>query len=390
MSNSRRPLRIGIVGLGNAARMILPHLASSELVELAGAADTRVEARERFTSTYSQPAFETVEELARSNVDVIWVATPNEFHAKHVVVAADAGRHVVCEKPMALSLTDCDRMIAAADRTGVKFMLGHSKLKQAPILKMREIIAEGSLGNVIQISTWNYNDWLQRPRLEAEVDTDQGGGICYRQAPHQIDIVRYLAGRPARSIRSVANRADPGFRTEGNYSALVEFDGNLAANLVYNAYGYFDVTELSWGIGEGGDIRDIANPRPPTPRLTGPVQGGVRYGQAAANQGADKKERRQPFYGLTIVSCEYGTIRQSPDGLYIYDRNGRREIVCDREPPIRKDLVELVSAISDDRAPFPDGHWGKATLEVCLGLLESSRSRTEVMLHHQGTAFSEG
>lgn len=375
------PLRVGIVGLGNAARMILPNAAASAHVVLAGAADSRADARRRFTETYRLPVFETVEELARSDLDVVWVATPNQFHAEHVVVAAEAGKHVVCEKPMALTLADCDRMIAAAAANNVKFMLGHSKLMQAPIRKMREVLDSGVLGEVIQISTWNYNDWLQRPRLAAEVDTEQGGGICYRQAPHQVDIVRYLAGRPARSIRAVAKRADSNFPTEGNFSALLEFDGGLAANLVYNAYGFFDVAELSWNIGEGGEVR-VPSTSVRRSRLKGPVEPGAQYGRGQGGSG-EMPERRQPFYGLTVVSCERGVLRQSPDGVFIYDESGRREVLCDTAPPVLRDFAELAAAITEDRAPFPDGNWGKATVEVCLALLESSQKSQEVRLSHQ-------
>ena len=380
------PLRMGIVGLGNAARMILPNAKTSADVVLVAACDVRDEVRSRFSETHGLPVYETVEELARSDLDVVWVATPNQFHADHVVAAAEAGRHVVCEKPMALTLADCDRMIAAASANNVKFMLGHSKLMQAPIRKMREILDSGVLGKVIQISTWNYNDWLQRPRLAAEVDTDQGGGICYRQAPHQVDIVRYLAGCRAQSIRAVANRADTNFPTEGNFSALLAFEGGLAANLVYNAYGFFDVTEFTWNIGEGGEVRTPISEAAPRRRLKGPVEPGGQDGRLGTPK---KTERRQPFYGLTIVSCERGVLRQSPDGLFIYDEAGRREVVCDDAPPILRDFAELRSSIAQDRAPFPDGHWGKATVEVCLALLESSKRSQEMPLLFQARADAE-
>ncbi len=375
------PLRMGIVGLGNAARMILPNAKASADVVLVAACDVRDEVRSRFSETHNLAAYETVEELARSDLDVIWVATPNQFHVGHVVVAAEAGKHVVCEKPMALTLADCDRMIAAAAANNVKFMLGHSKLMQAPIRKMREVLDSGVLGKVIQISTWNYNDWLQRPRLAAEVDTDQGGGICYRQAPHQVDIVRYLAGCRAQSIRAVANRADPNFPTEGNFSALLVFEGGLAANLAYNAYGFFDVTEFTWNIGEGGEVRTPISESVPRARLKGPVEPGAQYNRQQGS--GNKTERHQPFYGLTIVSCERGVLRQSPDGLFLYDETGSREVPCDTDPPILRDFAELRSSIAEDRAPFPDGHWGKATVEVCLALLESSKRSQEIPLLFQ-------
>ena len=366
-------LKIGIVGLGNAASMIVPALNGGGAA-LAGAADIRPEARAKLTATHGVPTFASVEELVRCDLDAVWIATPNQFHAEQAVAAATAGKHVICEKPMALTLAECDQMINAAAANNVMLLLGHSKLMQAPVRKMREILDSGSLGSVVQIATWNYNDWLQRPRLPAEVDTDQGGGICYRQAPHQIDIVRYLMGRPARSIRGVVNRADPNFPTEGNYTALMSFDG-AAASLVYNAYGYFNVSDLTWGIGEGGQQQQV--PSYGRKRVSGAVTPEIRYGKREAPVPA---ERRQPFYGLTIVSCERGIIRQSPNGIFVYDETGYREVRCDDINAIDRDVAELTTAIAENRRPFPDGHWGKATLEACLALLESAKSAKEMPL----------
>ena len=271
-------LRFGIVGLGKAAGMVLPYLAKTQGVALAAAADPREDARRAFSEFTGLAAFDTIEELVKSaEIDAVWIATPNECHADHAVIAASAGKHIICEKPIALTLMDCDRMIEAATANRVKLMLGNSKLRQAPIRKIREIVESGKLGNVLHITTMNFNDWLQRPRLAAEVDTDRGGGICYRQAPHQVDIVRYLACSPARSIRAVAARADGNFPTEGNYTALLDFDEGIAASLVYNAYGYFDISEMTWDIGEGGDV--VSRKRAGE-RRTGPVTALARYAPA--------------------------------------------------------------------------------------------------------------
>jgi phthalate 4,5-cis-dihydrodiol dehydrogenase len=375
---ARQMLKIGIVGLGNAASMIMPALKASGDAVLAGAADIRVEARAKVAETYGVPAVATIEELVRCDLDAVWIATPNQFHADQAVAAANAGKHVICEKPMALSLAECDRMIGAAAANGVKLLLGHSKLAQAPVRKMREILTGGMLGRVIQIATWNYNDWLQRPRLRAEVDTEEGGGICYRQAPHQVDIIRYLVGKPAQTIRGFVHRADPSFPTEGDYTALLSFEGGTPASLVYNAYGYFDISELTWNIGEGGRMQ---RPRYGGKRASGAVTPEIRY---AKREATAPGERHQPFYGLTIVSCERGVIRQSPDGIFIYDASGCREVACDDQPSIHRDVAELAAAIAEQRAPFPDGAWGKATLEICLGLLESAASGRDVTLRYQG------
>jgi phthalate 4,5-cis-dihydrodiol dehydrogenase len=183
-------------------------------------------------------------------------------------------------------------------------------------------------------------------------------------------------GKPARSIRGMVGRADPNFPTEGNYTALLAFD-DAAASLVYNAYGYFNVTELTWGIGEGGEQRA---PRYGGRRMAGPVSPELRYAKRAPSSPA---ERHQPFYGLTIVSCERGILRQSPNGIFVYDQHGQREVPCDAEPSIHRDVAELAAAIAENRPPFPDGRWGKATLEICLGLLESAARGSEVPLRHQ-------
>ena len=93
--------------------------------------------------------------------------------------------------------------------------------------------------------------------------------------------------------------------------------------------------------------------------------------------------RHQPFFGLNLVSCERGDIRQSPDGLYVYTEEGREEIPC---PPFMDragELRRLYDAIIKGQAEMADGRWGKATLEVILAILESSRQCREITLAHQ-------
>ncbi len=371
-------LKFGLLGLGNAGNQVLPAFLQSESACLIAAGDPQPLARERFAQTTGLPAVSSLDELLRHNVDAIWIATPNEFHAENAIAAAKLGCHVICEKPMALTLDQCDQMIATAKAHGTKLMLGHSKLIDPPIRKMREILDSGRLGEVIQLSMQNYNDWLQRPRFANEVDTRQGGGICYRQAPHQIDIARYLVGKPVHSVRALVGRADPHFSTEGHYSALIGFLGGTAATLSYNAYGYFDISELTWNIGEGGQkIPPIAE-RKPKPRLTGPVEGNVKNSAAAARHGRTKDF--SPFYGLTVVSCERGVLRQSPRGIFIYDEAGCREVLCEQEYSIERDLAELASAIERERAPFPDGEWGRTTTAICRAILDSSEKGAEIFL----------
>ena len=115
MSEGNRKLRIGVAGLGRAFTVMLPTFVADPRVALVAAADPRPEARQRFAADFSAKSHRTVEELcADPDVEVVYVATPHQHHAAHAILAARAGKHVLVEKPMAVTLEDCAAMIEAA------------------------------------------------------------------------------------------------------------------------------------------------------------------------------------------------------------------------------------------------------------------------------------
>lgn len=387
-AQAAKRLRVGIAGLGVAANQILPAFKDGAPYDLVAGADTRPEARAEFERRYGRETVSSVRTLCkRDDVDAVWIATPNTRHAEHAVCAAMAGKHIICEKPMAVNLRQCDRMIEAAEANKVIYLQGHSKIYQAPMKMMRDIIRSGRLGAVVQIQSTNFNDWLQRPRLAGELDTKQGGGIVYRQGPHMVDIVRFLGGGMVKTVRGVTGRADKHFDTEGHFSALLEFDHGAVATLTFNGYGYFDVTELTWDIGESGFKQTGGRKFPRKPRLTGPADPTRKTEGAEARKvtgaEAQAEKRHQPFFGLNIVTCERGAIRQSPDGLYVYTEDGREEVLCPPGAGRDAELRELADALASGRPGFPDGRWGKATLEVCLAIMASSKDGRVRKLHHQ-------
>jgi phthalate 4,5-cis-dihydrodiol dehydrogenase len=112
--------------------------------------------------------------------------------------------------------------------------------------------------------------------------------------------------------------------------------------------------------------------------------GGTQQRRAAV--GAIQRERYHPHFGTTLVSCEHGDLRPQPNGVFIYDDNGKREIPLPlgRAVPDKGKVVdELYDAVVNDRPVYHDGRWGKATLEVCLAILQSARERREIILSHQ-------
>lgn len=394
------PLRLGIAGAGIAALQALPNIAKiSDKIHLTALADVRRDNMDFIASQYDGDIrqFDSVEAMCATDVvDAIWIATPNNLHAEHTIVAANAGKHIVCEKPMAVSLDQCRAMVDAVETNGVKYVQGHSKVYDTPIRKIGELLQTGSLGRVTHIHTWNWNDWLLRALTPDEVDTAQGTGVVFRQGPHQVDIVRFLGGGMVRSVRATAGRWQPGFPDcEGNYTAFVDFENGTAATIVFDGYGYFDVGELTWGIGESG--RRLKNPDSllPRERPAGPippdekydlVRSGNWYGYGSGGGIDPTSPLGPPFFGLSVVNCERGVIRQSPSGIYVYDANGRREIPCDAHHGRSGELLELYDAVTRDRPTLLDARWGMATAEVCLAILQSSAERREIMLSHQTLA----
>src|SRR3954447_7236389 len=237
-----RQLKLGLIGIGVGATEMLPAMEAMEEIDLFAGADPVPETRQRFKDRYPNTrVYESAEELVKDpDVEAVWIATPNRFHAPHTILAAEHGKHVVVEKPMGLTIEQAEKMVEAADKNKVKLLAGHTRSYTLPIQAMRRIITSGKLGKVRAIHLMAYSDWMLRPRTADELDINQGGGIPYRQGPHQIDTVRVLGGGMLRSVRGMIGdwfkdmRPIPGF-----YTAYMEFENGLPAMITHNGYGYF-------------------------------------------------------------------------------------------------------------------------------------------------------
>ncbi|HLG72332.1 MAG TPA: Gfo/Idh/MocA family oxidoreductase [Chloroflexota bacterium] len=385
-----KTVRIGIAGLGIATRQFLPAFDQVPQAKLAGVADTRTEELAKWRERFGVETFTDVEDMCKSGaVDAIWIATPNQLHAPHTVMAAENGIHVICEKPMAITLEEASRMIDAVDANGVKYVQGHSKIYENPIQTMRRVIESGRLGAVYHINTMNYNDWVIRPFMEAELRPETGGGLVYRQGPHIMDITRFLGGGMVRSIRANIGQRYANFPyCAGDFAAFLEFEGGATATMTFVGYGYFDITELTWNIGEGGGIHSEDQMFGPKAQPEKPVTAEQKYelplyALESEMERAKVRPKVQPFFGLTIVSCENGELRQSQNGVFVYTKDGREEVPCQPFTGRIGDLQEFVAAITQDKPGFPDAHWGRATLEALLGIYDSANQHQEVRLNYQ-------
>lgn len=371
-----KKLRLGIAGLGRAFAVTAPALRDPRIEVVAGA-DPRAEARARFEQDFRGRAYATVEELcAEPAVEAVYVATPHQFHAPHARLAASRGKHVLVEKPMALTLEECRAMIDAARQNGVQLVVGHSHSFDLPILHTRKLLE--TYGPARMITALDFTDFVYRPRRPEELET----GVVYNQAAHQVDIVRLLAGARVRAVRAFVGEFDPRRPMQGAYSCQLAFDNGAFASLVYSGYAHFDSDELMGWIGEMGQKKD--------PEGYGTARRALLpeheiLQKDRRNYGGSEFSVSTPaahqHFGLFIVSCEKADLRPLPDGVMVYaDSEKRLEPLPPPKLPRVEVIDELYGAAVEGRAPLHDGEWAMGTLEVCLAMLRSAREGKEVRL----------
>jgi phthalate 4,5-cis-dihydrodiol dehydrogenase len=367
-----RPLRLGLAGMGVGASQLLPAMTTGEHVRLAAVGDVRQAALDQAAADYGVETHRSIEDLCRSpNVDVIWVATPSYLHAEHAILAAEAGKHVVVSKPLAITLDECAAMNAAAERHGVLLLAGHTQSMAPAIRKLAVLAQGGAFGRLGMIHTWHYTDWMYRPRLPEELDPAKGGGPVYRQASHQVDIVRLIGGGQVRSVRAMTVQLDAARGAPGSYTVYLEFADGTPATIVYSGYGHFATGELT-------------GKQPLAERVPDAFAAADERTQKEALRSSRRgQELSLGQFGLTVVTCERADLRESPDGLWVYERGGRRELPVPRELRGAAELDEMYQAVVHGRPLSHDGRWGLATLEVCVAIHASARTRQEVLLTHQ-------
>lgn len=392
------PLRLGIAGLGQAGAMLVPAAIRHPLVAITAVADPRRDVRDAFVRDVPAAAHADIEALCTDpDVDLIYIATPTHLHTPHALLAISHGKHVIVEKPMALTLADAQTMIGAAERHGVHLIVGHSQSFEPPIRAMRALVREGRLGRVRMLHTWYYTDWLYRPRTPAELDSALGGGAVFRQGAHQADLLRWIGGGLVRSVRAATGDWDRSRPGEGSHVLFLDFEDGAVATAVFSGYDHFPSSELTLGIDEGG--REVAPGEYARARTVLRRPGGHAaeadrkrsLGYGREQDGTSATPSHPSFYGLTIVSCERGDIRQSATGLAVYGDDTRWENTLPPAETGRDVLLnEAYATIIEGRPPKHDGRWGMANLEVCLAALESARTRQDVRLAHQVATPDEG
>jgi phthalate 4,5-cis-dihydrodiol dehydrogenase len=394
MAASRRVLGVGVIGLGGASLAMIPKFVKNPNFRVAAAADIDAEIMGRFRKDF--PDAESYDDAARlcasRNVDLVYIATPNRFHAEHARMALEGKKHVLIEKPMTIDIAGAEQMIATAKSNGVLLGVNVKHSFEPRVLRLREIARTGELGRLRMINSWRFNDWLYRPRTAEELTPEFGGGILWRQGAHHFDFVRTIAGGMVRSLRGSAEVWDPNRRVPGCYAAYVDFEDGTVVNAMNSGYDHFDSREF---VQQGFSVDQTNHAKARRELRTAPdidwearAAREERYGGARASS-TESRPALPPLGwimgGPLIASFDRGDVRMTPGGLTVYGDEESYEIKLGVKGEDGRDgrINTFYDAIVRNRPLPADGAWGMATLEVLLAIEESGRTRKEVFLRHQ-------
>jgi predicted dehydrogenase len=218
-------VKFGVIGCGGIAdrRTIPEGILPSRLCELAAVMDSDKNRAGAVGAKYHVRAFSRVEALlALPEVDAVYVATPNCFHKDQVIAAAHAGKHVLVEKPLALTVSDAEEMIAACRRNGVLLMAGYMMRFHSHHRKLKEMIDAGDLGQVVyarvQLTCWYPlmpGAWRQVPEMG-------GGGAWMDLGSHCVDLLEIWLG-PVRRLAGFSRSLTHAYPVDDSTTVMCEF-----------------------------------------------------------------------------------------------------------------------------------------------------------------------
>jgi len=273
-------IRVGIAGLGGMGTMHARCYAALPNTKIVAGADLQPDRREKLAKSHDVQLFSSYQEMCESaEIDVVDICLPTYLHAEAATAFAQAKRHLLCEKPMALSVAGCDAMIAAAQKAGVQLMIAQVLRFMPDYALVKEIVDSGRFGRVLSVSAarvgggpkWGSGNWFGDPKLS--------GGAILDLHVHDVDFVGCLLGRP--TLVSAAGTFTEHDGIDTSFTTMTGFPGGAVA-----------FAETSWTRGpkfpfathlrvdlEGGSV--ALSPRSPTGVLVCPADGGAEHPEPA-------------------------------------------------------------------------------------------------------------
>jgi len=334
-------LNVGIIGCGGMGRHHAKTLASLEGARVVACADASLEAALALAEANNVPNgtddYRTL--LDRPDVDAVFVCTPTFTHREIVVAAAQAGKEIFCEKPIALTVEDSQAMIAACDEAGVQLMIGFVRRYDNHWGKVRELVQAGTIGRPV---VWRQCNAGSCPRSHWYMYKDQGGGPLIDGAVHTYDFARHIYGDAAAVWADMTRlRRDRTAWDTGTAAIRFESGDDL-------------ILSWSWGLPagvSGGSILDVLGP-----------DGVLLF--TAPPEKLPKGCPPEDFGGITIVR-----------------EGGAAEVAPFRKNNMSADMVkDYVAALADGKpVPIP-GEMGLRATEIACAVFDSTENRRCVHL----------
>lgn len=236
-----KDLNFAIIGCGRIGTRHAEHIKNNG--NLVAVCDIVPDKANALSEKYGASAYNSISDLLdkESSVDLVAICTPNGLHAEHSIEALSKGYHVLCEKPMAISVHDCGEMIKTAESSNRRLMIVKQNRFNPPVEAVKKLIDEKKLGTIYSIQLncfWNRNPDYYKSSWKGTLQWD--GGTLYTQFSHFIDLVYWMIG----DVKSVK-----AFGGNFNHQEIVEFDDNgvIALEFYNGAIGTINYTVNSFG-----------------------------------------------------------------------------------------------------------------------------------------------
>jgi UDP-N-acetyl-2-amino-2-deoxyglucuronate dehydrogenase len=340
---SKKPFRIALVGCGRISKNHFEAIDKIDGLELVAVCDADPERAKRAGEDWKVPWFTSYEKmLAESNADVVTIATPSGLHPEQGVAAANAGKHVVMEKPMAISLTGADALVHACDKAGVQLFVVKQNRLNPPVQLLKRAVDRNRFGRLYMASCTVH--WA-RPQEYYDQAPWRGtwefdGGAFMNQASHYVDLIQWVMG-PVESVIAKTATLARRIETEDSGIAILKFRSG--------ALGSIEVTMLAYPRNLEGSLTILGE------------KGSVKIGGTAVNkiehwEFADHDDDDKLVEGAnTNPPNVYGLGHQG------YYRN-------------------VLAVLRGEAKPDTDGRAGRKSLELILGIYESAKTGREVPL----------
>jgi len=255
-------IKVGVIGCGKIAQVRhLPEYADHEAVEIAGVFDLCKERRDEIAAKYGAVSYQAYQDLLNNpDIDAVSICTANKTHCEITIDALNAGKHVLCEKPMAVSLDECERMVAAAKENNRFLMIGHNQRLAKTHAKARNLIESGEIGKILTYrtsfghsgpETWaidNKNVWFFDKNASAF-------GALADLGIHKTDLIQFLTGQKVKEVMAYIGTLDK--RTpdgkfigvDDNAILIYKMDGGIVGTLTasWTLYGSEDNSTVLYG-----------------------------------------------------------------------------------------------------------------------------------------------